>query len=102
MTTNLDDNLRQLRLPTMARRWSELHERALNDNWSMPDWLAALCSEELAQRDNQRLARYLKLVLSLSKGTPNCRRAKPWSTSSSNPVRSDANASSTWRSRPSG
>jgi len=60
MTTRLDDNLRQLRLPTMARRWNELHERALNDNWSMPDWLDALCSEELAQRDNQRLARYLK------------------------------------------
>ena len=60
MTTNLDDKLRQLRLPVMARRWRELHEQSLRDNRSMPDWLDALCAEELAQRDNQRLARYLK------------------------------------------
>jgi len=60
MTTNLHDNLRQLRLPVMARRWPELYEQARRDNWSMPEWLDALCSEELAHRDSQRLARYLK------------------------------------------
>ena len=60
MTAALNDKLRQLRLPVMARRWRELHEQSLRDNRSMPDWLDALCAEELAQRDNQRLARYLK------------------------------------------
>ena len=60
MTSALNDKLRQLRLPVMARRWYELHEQSLRDNWSMPQWLEALCAEELAQRDNQRLARYLK------------------------------------------
>jgi DNA replication protein DnaC len=52
--------LKQLRLPTMQRRWQSQHKHALQDNWSMPQYLSVLCEEELAQRENLRLQRYLK------------------------------------------
>ena len=52
--------LKQLRLPTMQKRWQSLHRQALQDNWDMPRFLSVLCEEELAQRETQRLQRYLK------------------------------------------
>ena len=52
--------LKQLRLPTMQKRWQSLHQQALQDNWDMPRFLSVLCEEELAQRETQRLQRYLK------------------------------------------
>ena len=52
--------LKQLRLPTMQKRWQSLHQQALRDNWDMPRFLSVLCEEELAQRETQRLQRYLK------------------------------------------
>jgi DNA replication protein DnaC len=52
--------LKQLRLPTMQKRWQSLHQQALQDNWSMPRYLSVLCEEELAQRETVRLLRYLK------------------------------------------
>lgn len=52
--------LKQLRLPTMQKRWQSLHQQALSDNWDMPRFLSVLCEEELAQRETQRLQRYLK------------------------------------------
>lgn len=52
--------LKQLRLPTMQRRWQSLHQQALSDHWDMPRFLSVLCEEELAQRETQRLQRYLK------------------------------------------
>ena len=52
--------LKQLRLPTMQKRWQSLHQQALSDNWDMPRFLSVLCEEELAQRETQRLQRHLK------------------------------------------
>jgi DNA replication protein DnaC len=61
--------LKQLRLPIMRKRWQTLHQQALNDNLSMPEYLSCLCEEELAERENQRLQRYLKEAkLPLGKG----------------------------------
>ncbi|MCP4702032.1 MAG: ATP-binding protein [Gammaproteobacteria bacterium] len=56
----LPAQLKQLRLPTMQKRWQELLEPALKNNWSMPEYLSRLCEEELAQRETRRLQRRLK------------------------------------------
>lgn len=52
--------LKQLHLPTMQKRWQSLHQQALQEHWSMPEFLSLLCEEELAQRYAQRLQKHLK------------------------------------------
>jgi len=59
-TETLPALLKQLRLPTMQKRWPALHEEALKNNWSMPRYLSSLCEEELALRESRRLQRRLK------------------------------------------
>lgn len=50
--------LKALRLPAMARDWPRLNERAEAAGWSAPQFLAALCEHELAERDSRRIARH--------------------------------------------
>ncbi len=52
--------LKELRLPTMASQWERFQAQAVEDNWSLGESLAALCEQELAQRERRRLARHLK------------------------------------------
>ena len=51
--------LKALRLPTMTCHWKQLQETALSKNWTMAEFLAALCEHELAHRETRRLARHL-------------------------------------------
>jgi DNA replication protein DnaC len=44
----------------MARQWEALQEQALHQRWTLAQYLAALCEQELAHRHTQRLQRYLK------------------------------------------
>jgi len=48
---SLDILLRTLRLPTMQRRWEPIQQRALQNNWSLPEYLYHLCEEELLTRE---------------------------------------------------
>ncbi len=44
----------------MQKYWQERHCQALEEQWSMPKYLAVLCEEEVAQRENRQFERYLK------------------------------------------
>jgi DNA replication protein DnaC len=52
--------LKELRLTTMANLWEALAARAEEGRWTLGQYLAALCEEELIERERRRLARYLK------------------------------------------
>lgn len=52
--------LKELRLPSMASQWEHFQSKAVEKNWSIGECLAALCEQELAQRERRRLARHLK------------------------------------------
>jgi DNA replication protein DnaC len=52
--------LRSLRLPTIAALWQGIAEQALQGGWSPTRFLAALCEQELAERDTRRIARRLQ------------------------------------------
>jgi len=52
--------LKQLRLTTMGRLWEDLAQRAEAGRWTLGQYLAALCEEELLERERRRLERYLK------------------------------------------
>ncbi len=52
--------LKALRLPTMTHHWQELQKTALSSNWTMAEYLSALCEHELAHRETRRLARHLQ------------------------------------------
>ena len=67
--TTLPMMLKALRLPTMTCHWKQLQETALSKNWTMAEYLAALCEHELAHRETRRLARHLHEWVILHKGT---------------------------------
>ena len=52
--------LKALRLPSMAKFWDEIEKKALKNNWSLKESVAALCEQELADREQRRLTRYRK------------------------------------------
>jgi len=52
--------LKQLRLTTMGRLWEAMALRAEEGRWTLGQYLAALCEEELLERERRRLERYLK------------------------------------------
>ncbi len=52
--------LKQLKLSTMAAFWEEYLDKAANQGWDAAQYLAALCEEELNQRNSNRIARYFK------------------------------------------
>jgi DNA replication protein DnaC len=52
----LDTYLRRLRLPTARRRYAELEQQALAEQWSYGEYLERLAEEELADRRERRIA----------------------------------------------
>ena len=59
MTATLPLQLKQLRLPTMARRWKALTQQAKEHGWDIAQCLSFLCEEELCAREERRLSRHL-------------------------------------------
>ena len=65
MTTTADEPVdlillaKALRLPAVAQHCEPLAQTATHDGWSVRRYLHALLSEELASRDNRRIARLL-------------------------------------------
>ena len=56
----LDTLLKRLHLANTRRGWRELTRRAETEEWSYRDFLALLVSEEIAQRQQTRLARLVR------------------------------------------
>jgi hypothetical protein len=52
----LDNYLRRLRLPTARRRYQELEQQAVAESWSYGEYLERLAAEELADRQERRIA----------------------------------------------
>ncbi|MBL4607750.1 MAG: IS21-like element helper ATPase IstB [Pseudomonadales bacterium] len=52
--------LKQLRLSEVRMHWEPLAEKAVDEHWPPPQYLAELCHIELSKRDDKRLQRYLK------------------------------------------
>jgi DNA replication protein DnaC len=52
--------LKQLKLSTMAVFWEEYLDKASHQGWDASQYLAALCEEELNQRESNRIGRYFK------------------------------------------
>lgn len=44
----------------MGRHWERLLQQAQTKGWNSAEYLAALCEQELADRDSRRIARYTK------------------------------------------
>ena len=59
MTATLPLQLKQLRLPTMVKRWEALTQQAQEHGWGIPKCLSLLCEEELCAREERRLSRHL-------------------------------------------
>lgn len=57
LVTPLDAELRRLRLPTVRARYPELEQQALAANWSYSEYLERLVAEEIARREELRIAR---------------------------------------------
>lgn len=51
--------LKGLKLPTMARLWEELYEKAQVEGWSTLKYLSTLCDYELSEREARRLSRFM-------------------------------------------
>lgn len=51
--------LKELRLSTIGKCWEALAQQALDGQWLPQQYLAALCEEEVNERYQQRLKRYL-------------------------------------------
>lgn len=56
----LDALLKRLHLANARRAWRELVQRAEREEWSHRDFLALLVSEEIAQRQQTRIARMVR------------------------------------------
>src|SRR3989449_10908112 len=56
----LDALLKRLHLANTRRAWRELVRRAEQDEWSYRDFLALLLSEEIAHRQQTRIARMVR------------------------------------------
>jgi DNA replication protein DnaC len=53
----LDAELRRLRLPTVRARYPELEQQAITQGWSYSEYLERLIQEEIARREELRIAR---------------------------------------------
>lgn len=51
--------LSTLRLPTIARLWQDLGQRADREGWGTARFLAVLCEHEIHERHSRRIARHL-------------------------------------------
>jgi len=58
ITAELPLMLRSLRLPTMGDRWQALMQQAQDENWGHDHYLAALCEQELSERESRRITRH--------------------------------------------
>ena len=56
----LDALLKRLHLANARRAWPELVQRAEREEWSYRDFLALLVSEEIAHRQQTRIARMVR------------------------------------------
>ena len=56
----LERLLKQLKLSCMANAWRLQEQQALAESWTPAGYLLALCSEEAAYRESERLRRYRK------------------------------------------
>ena len=63
----LDALLKRLHLANTRRAWRELVQRAEREEWSYRDFLALLVSEEMAQRQQTRIAHGAARPLRVSK-----------------------------------
>jgi DNA replication protein DnaC len=52
--------LKELRLPSMVRVWESFLEKAKGEGWSHERFLAALCEQEVEERNQRRIQSYLK------------------------------------------
>jgi len=59
-TNNLPLLLKQLKLTSMGRHWEGLLQQSQDRSWDAGQYLAALCEQELGDRDSRRIARYAK------------------------------------------
>ena len=59
-TATLPLLLKQLRLTSFSRHWETLLEQSTERNWNAAQYLAALCEQELADRQSRRIDRYAK------------------------------------------
>jgi len=60
ITAELPIMLRTLRLPTMGDRWQALLEQAQEEHWSHAHYLAALCEQEVNERESRRITRFTR------------------------------------------
>ena len=58
-TTRLPLLLHELRLPAIARLWSEFADRTDKEGWPAARFLAALAEPEIAERGRRRIVRHL-------------------------------------------
>ena len=58
-TTRLPLLLHELRLPAIARLWSEFADRTDKEGWPAARFLAALAELEIAERGRRRIVRHL-------------------------------------------
>lgn len=56
----LDEQLRRLRLPAARERYAALEQEALAGSWSYAEYLERLAEEELAHREERRIARLVR------------------------------------------
>jgi DNA replication protein DnaC len=52
--------LKELRLSTIGNLWESFSQKAIEGNWSHPQYLSTLCEHEVESRYQKRLHRYLK------------------------------------------
>ena len=57
--TTLPLQLKQLRLSVMRSCWEEIAQEAEKLHWQYPEYLAALCDRELANREQSRIQRHI-------------------------------------------
>lgn len=58
--TTLPLQLKQLKLTSMAHNWETLTQQAQQKGWNHPQYLTALCEQELADRYRRRTDRFTK------------------------------------------
>ena len=59
-TASLPLMLKQLRLGSIRELWQNMADKAIHEQWSPQQYLAELCSAELASREDKRLQRHLR------------------------------------------
>jgi DNA replication protein DnaC len=56
----LEERLRRLHLPTARARYAELEQTAITEGWSYSEYLERLAAEELAARQERRIAQHTR------------------------------------------